>query len=326
MSRLVFDKHDDRRVENGVSHGVLFLRNISRGVAWNGLISVSENPDGADEVSLYADNIKYGSFRAAENYNATIEAYTYPDGFLACDGKVEPTSGVYIGQQGREKFDFSFRSNILDSNGREKGYLLHIIYNATASPSEVNYSTANDSVDAITFSWDITTLPFILKGYKPSSKITIDSTKVDKLTLKEIEASIYGDAEHEPYIPSPEELYNILERNDVIRPAIDVLSSHGHWIWDSFNFKRDNVPDAIEKESLRHIFYNPQEGTVYIQPSVAYTFISENSQGLRHYTFLIVDQNYPSQLALDMEAAMELEKIGTRHIDDFYYYSYDLYI
>ena len=325
MARIIFDELKDRHAATGVSNGVIFSRKKNKASAWNGIISVSENPDGADETALYADNKKYGSFRSSENYNATIEAYTYPNDFLSCDGKEEIVPGMYIGQQGRDLFDFSFKSDIVSSSGETIGYLLHIVYNATASPSEMSYQTANDSPDASTFSWDIRTLPFVIKGFKPSSKIVIDSTKVDKMTLKDIESMIYGGDVLDPFIPTPEDLIDLLKRNDVIRPVVDILSSHKHWVWDSFNFKTDNVPAAVEKESLRHIYFNPEEGTVFIQPSIAYTLISENSYGVRHYLFVIIDKKYPSQLASDIEEAMGLEKQGTRTDGEFYYYSYDLY-
>lgn len=325
MARIVFDELKDRRVDTGVSKGVLYSRKKNKACAWNGLISISENPDGAEETALYADNKKYGSFRSSENYNATIEAYTYPSDFLACDGKIEVIPGMYVGQQGREQFDFSFKTDIVSSSGETIGYLLHIVYNATVSPSDMSYESANDSPDASTFSWDITTLPFVIKGFKPSSKIVIDSTKVDHLTLKDIESAIYGGDNTDPYIPKPEDLMEILKKNDVIGPVVDILSSHKHWLWDSFNFKKDNVPDAIEKESLRHIYFNPEQGTVFIQPSVAYTFVSENIYGIRHYLFMIIDKKYPSQLASDIEEVLGLEKKGTRTDGEFYYYSYDLF-
>ena len=218
MSVLVWDKSGERLYETGVNHGVLYVQNSSgsygNGVVWNGLTGVTESPDGAEPTDLWADNIKYASLRSAETFGATIEAYTYPEEFAECDGSYAIADGVYIGQQNRKPFGFCYRTEvgsdtIADASGDE-GYKLHIIYNATASPTEKAYETINDSPDAITFSWEITTTPVPVNGHKPTSTITIDSTKFTtaeaKAKLKALEDTLYGSASTEPTLPSPNEI------------------------------------------------------------------------------------------------------------------------
>lgn len=214
MSKLVWDASGEHTYETGVDHGVLYpmVSGIySKGVAWNGLTAVTESPSGADSNALYADNIKYLNLIAAEDFGGTIEAYTYPDEWAACDGSAEPTTGVTIGQQARSNFGLCYRTNIgNDTEGQEHGYKLHLIYNATASPSERAYQTINDSPDAITFSWEFTTTPVTVTGYKNAACLTVDSTKVDKTKLAALEAKLYGTEEAEPTLPMPDEVISIL--------------------------------------------------------------------------------------------------------------------
>lgn len=224
MSRLVWDATGSRFYENGVDHGVLYPQKddgtYDNGVVWNGLTGVTESPDGAEANDLWADNIKYASMRSAETFGATIEAYTYPDEFAECDGSAEPYPGLRLGQQKRKPFGFSFRSNIGNDTASESddGYKLHLIYNATASPSERAYETINDSPDAITFSWEITTTPVAVNGYKPISTIIIDSTKIDSGKLTAIENLLYGtDAEGNTAatvgtLPSPQDILDLMAR------------------------------------------------------------------------------------------------------------------
>lgn len=202
MSAIKWDQAGSRYFETGVSKGVLYPQNTNgsyaNGVAWNGLVSVSESPDGAEPNDLYADNIKYASLRSAETFGATIEAYTCPDEFYACDGSYAAASGVYIGQQTRQPFGFCYRTEVGSdtmSFDSDEGYKLHIIYNATASPSDRSYETVNDSPDAITLSWDITTTPVSVTDHKPTSTIVIDSTKLDQTSkgyLTVLEDKLYG--------------------------------------------------------------------------------------------------------------------------------------
>jgi hypothetical protein len=214
--KLVWDAEGKRFYEAGVSNGVLYKKSAQGdamvGVAWNGLISVTESPSGAEITDLYADNIKYASMRSAETFGATIEAYTYPDEFAECDGSAEPVNGLFLGQQPRKTFGFSYRSAVGSdtSDITDGAYKLHLIYNATASPSEKAYSTINDSPDAITFSWEIVTTPIAVTGYKPTASLTIDSTKANTAKLTALEAILYGSADTAARLPMPDEVIELL--------------------------------------------------------------------------------------------------------------------
>lgn len=193
--KIVWDATGERRFETGLSHGVLYpygTDSYGAGVAWNGLTSVSDSPEGAEASDLWADNIKYGSLRSAETAKGTIEAYTYPDEFAECDGSATPVKGVRLGQQKRKVFGFCYRTVIGNDTNDEAGYLLHIVYGATASPSQKQYQTINDSPEAMTFSWEYETTPISVAGYKPTATITIDSTAVDSQKLATLEAILYG--------------------------------------------------------------------------------------------------------------------------------------
>ena len=211
MSKLIWDQTGERFYETGVNQGVLYIRGedgtYSDGVAWNGLTAVTENPSGAEPTPIYADNIKYLNLMSAEEFGATIEAYTYPDEFAQCDGSAEIATGVMIGQQNRKVFGLSYKTALgNDVDGTDYGYKLHLIYGALAAPSEKGYSTINDSPEAITFSWEITTTPVSVTGFKPTASITIDSTKVDAAKLAALEAILYGDTETEARLPLPDEI------------------------------------------------------------------------------------------------------------------------
>lgn len=214
MSKLVWDKTGERFYETGVEKGVLYPctnGTYPSGVVWNGLTAVTESPSGAEPTPLYADDIKYLNLMSAEEYGATIEAYTYPDEFALCDGSAEITTGVMIGQQKRTPFGLSYVTKIgNDVDGSDHGYKLHLIYGALASPSEKNYATINDSPEAITFSWEVTTTPVEVPGFKPTASVTIDSTKVDDEKLAALETILYGSESEEARMPLPEELVQIL--------------------------------------------------------------------------------------------------------------------
>lgn len=212
MSALVWDDAGKHIYETGVDHGVLYPmaangESYSTGVAWNGLISVTESPSGGDANAIYADNIKYLSLYSAEEFGATIEAYTCPDEWAECDGQAQVAAGVTISGQKRKTFGFSFRSRIGNDAMKDNyGYKLHLIYNATASPSERNYQTVNDSPEATTFSWEITTTPVEISAnsnYAPTSHIVIDSTKVDSTKLATLEATLYGGDNTSATLPTP---------------------------------------------------------------------------------------------------------------------------
>lgn len=201
MFGLVWDTQGEKKFETGVDRGVLYpiaSGAFPKGVAWNGLTTVSESPDGGDTQDFYADNIKYGSLRGAENFNGTIECYTYPDEWKACDGRKELVPGVTIAQQNRKAFGFSYRTLIgNDTEGLDLGYTLHLVYNATSSPTEKSRQTVNESPEAQTFSYEFKTTPVpvtVIPNAKPTAHLEIDSIKVTKAQLDAIEAILYGTA------------------------------------------------------------------------------------------------------------------------------------
>jgi len=211
-SRITWDDVGERFYETGVSHGVFYPKTAdgtyTPGVAWNGLTAVTESPSGAEATALWADNIKYLELRSAEEFGFTIEAYTYPDEFAACDGHSDLATGVRVGQQPRKPFGLCYRTEIgNDVEYEEHGYILHLVYGATVSPSEKAYQTINDSPEAITFSWEATTTPIVAEGLvKPVAEIEIDSTKVDSAKLKTFEDILYGSAEAAARLPLPAEV------------------------------------------------------------------------------------------------------------------------
>lgn len=214
MSKIVWDKAGDRLYETGVKNGVLYVQSegtYPKGVAWNGLTAVTESPSGAEATALYADDIKYLNLISNEEFGATIEAYTYPDEFAECDGSASLATGVSIGQQTRKAFGLCYRTTLgNDTDGNAYGYKLHIIYGAMAAPSERAYASINDSPEAITFSWEVTTTPVdVPGGYKPTACITIDSTKVDETKLASLEAILYGSDSEEARLPLPVEISEI---------------------------------------------------------------------------------------------------------------------
>lgn len=213
MAKLVWDESGKRIYETGVQKGVLYVQDeggtYPKGVAWNGLTAVTESPSGAEATPLYADDIKYLELRSAEEFGATIEAYTYPEEFEACDGSASLAKGVSIGQQDRKAFGLCYRTVVgNDVQGNSHGYKLHLIYGAVASPSEKAYATVNDSPEAVTFSWEITTTPVEIEGFKPTASITIDSTKVNAEQLAALEKKLYGE-EGEAQLPLPSEVKTI---------------------------------------------------------------------------------------------------------------------
>lgn len=211
MARITWDNTGERFYETGVKMGVLYPIQASgdytKGVAWNGLTTVTESPSGAEATALYADDIKYLNLMSNEEFGATIEAYTYPDEFAECDGSAALAAGVMIGQQKRKTFGLCYRTSIgNDVDGSDHGYKLHLVYGCLAAPSEKAYATINDSPEAITFSWEVSTTPVNVTGYKPTSQITIDSTKVDQAKLTALEDVLYGKDQTEPKLPMPDEV------------------------------------------------------------------------------------------------------------------------
>lgn len=213
MSKIVWDKSGERFYETGVNKGVLYPQEggaYPKGVAWNGLTAVTESPSGAEATALYADNIKYLNLMSAEEFGATIEAYTYPEEFAVCNGEKSLADGVVIGQQARKAFGMSYVTKVGTDLDSEAGYKIHIIYGALAAPSEKAYATVNDSPEAITFSWEVTTTPVEVTGSKPTATVVIDSTKVaaDKLTA--LEAILYGSDSEEARLPLPDEIAELV--------------------------------------------------------------------------------------------------------------------
>lgn len=211
MTKIVWDKTGERFYETGVSKGVLYVQSAEgtypKGVAWNGLTAVTESPSGAEATPLYADDTKYLNLMSTEEFGATIEAYTYPDEFAQCDGSAELATGVTIGQQPRKTFGMCYRTALgNDVDGSNHGYKLHIIYGALAAPSEKGYSTINDSPEAITFSWEVSTTPVNVTGFKPTASLVIDSTKVAAEKLTELENLLYGGETTEAKLPLPDEI------------------------------------------------------------------------------------------------------------------------
>ena len=223
MAKLVWDKTSERFYETGVKNGVLYVQGTNgtypKGVAWNGLTAVTESPSGAEPTPLYADDIKYLNLMSNEEFGATIEAYTYPDEFAECDGSKSIATGVYIGQQARKTFGMVYKTVLgNDTDGNDHGYKLHIIYGALAAPSEKAYATINDSPEAVTFSWEVTTTPVEVTGAKPTASIVIDSTKANKEKLAALELVLFGKDPTQsqssdgvdPRLPLPDEIATMM--------------------------------------------------------------------------------------------------------------------
>lgn len=213
MAALTWDEIGSRFYETGVKKGVLYpVENgvYSNGYAWNGITAINENSSGAESTALYADNIKYLNLVSEEEYKATIEAYTYPDEFAECDGSAEIATGVSVRQQKRKSFGLSYVTQLgNDTDGADYGYKLHLVYGAMAAPTDRSYATINDSPEAITFSWEISTTPVEVAGHKPTSTIVIDSTKVDSTKLKALETILYGSTNQNPRLPLPSEIITL---------------------------------------------------------------------------------------------------------------------
>ena len=211
MAKLVWDEVGSRFFETGVKNGVLFVQNdeggYNTGVVWNGLTAVTESPSGAEETPLYADDIKYVVFYSNEEFGATIEAYTYPEEFEQCDGSASLGTGVTVGQQARRSFGLVYKTAIgNDIQGQDFGYKIHIIYGCKAAPSEKAFATVNDSPEAVTFSWEISTVPVNVEGLKPTATVVIDSTKCDAEHLAAIEAKLFGTESEESTLLLPDEI------------------------------------------------------------------------------------------------------------------------
>lgn len=215
MTKLVWDQTGERFYETGVKNGVLYPQTngtYPKGVAWNGLTAVTQSPSGAEATPLYADDMKYLNLYSAEEFAATVEAYTYPDEFAECDGSAQLSKGVSLGQQPRKAFGMVYKTVIgNDVDANKHGYKIHIIYGAMAAPSEKAYATVNDSPEAITFSWELSTTPVAVDGFEPTSYLEIDSTKADSAKLKALEDKLFGTAEGEAMLPLPNEIKTLMD-------------------------------------------------------------------------------------------------------------------
>lgn len=322
MGKLVWHEAKRRKVETGVSKAVVYP-NGGDGVAWTGITAVSSTPEGAEDTKLYADNKIYANLKSPENFSGSIEAYTSPQEFGICDGSYSLVPGLNLGQQSRKPFHFCYRTEIYKINSKEEAYKIHLIYNATTAPSNKQFSSKSDSPDPVKFSWEFKTVPTKVDDYKPFSEIILDSTAIDPINLKELESIIYGTQDGTPYMPTPDAVLNIVNMNRVTRMIVDVLSTHKHWNWDEFVFSTDTVPKAIERESLKHVFKNPAPETEYIQPSVAFSLISADRNSQK-FAITVIDNKAVSELASDLETALNLVPTGTEVVEEYTYYHFEL--
>jgi len=275
--RLLWDQTGERKYETGVNHGVLWVQNggsYGSGVVWNGLTGVTESPSGAEANDMWADNMKYGSIRSAETYSSTIECYTYPKEFKKCNGEDELIPGVSLGQQKRSSFAFSYRTEVGTDSNSEEGYKIHIIYGATASPSESAYTTINDSPEAITFSYEVDTTPIDVPGFKPTASLEIDTTKLTKYhkdlgLLQDLEDYIYGTDEEDSKLIYPNEAadilgINILDENNVefVYDENDPNTLIGIYLSDNINIKNAaiKIPDTVTKININIDFTQTDMG------------------------------------------------------------------
>lgn len=214
MAVLTWDQVGEKVYETGVDHGVLYIPDntgaYNTGFAWNGLVSVTESPSGAEANPQYADNIKYLNLVSAEEFGATVEAFTYPPEFEQCDGSAAPALGLSVGQQGRKTFGLSYRTRVGNDLDGDAGYKLHLVYGLLAAPSEKAYTTVNDSPEALTFSWEVSSTPVPVTGLKPTSILTVDSTKVTAAKMTSLETLLYGTAAVEPELPTPDDVIALL--------------------------------------------------------------------------------------------------------------------
>ena len=230
MSKLVWDKTGERFYETGVDHGVIYrfdndTKTFKNGEAWNGLTAVNESPSGAEASPVYADNIKYLNLMSAEDFGATIECYTYPDSFAECNGEAEIADGVSIGQQTRKLFAFCYRTLLgNDTEGTDYGYMINIIYNCLASPSERSHSTVNDSPEAASLSYTISTTPVEVTDFKPTAILRINSVTTDEDALEAIEEALYGTQSEEPYCPMPNKILEIIQNATGVTGATGATS------------------------------------------------------------------------------------------------------
>jgi hypothetical protein len=271
MSKITWDGTGNREYETGVDHGVLYIPQggtYSNGVAWNGLSTVTETPSGAESNPVYADNIKYLNLLSVEEFGGTIEAYTYPDEFTQFDGGVVLSGGVRIGQQNRPPFGLSYRTKLgNDVEGDDYGYKLHLVYGAQASPSERAYASVNDSPEAMSFSWEFSTTPVPVSGHKPTSLVTIDSTKVDAADLAALETILYGSSGVNPRLPLPDEVVALFAGTATAASPTTPT------------FANNNITIPTDTDSVYYIDGEPVSGTVPVAPGDSVVVVAQPAAG-----------------------------------------------
>lgn len=276
MTQLVWDAVGDRRFETGVDRGVLYIPNTAgaydSGFAWSGISKVTEKPTGATANKQYADNQVYLNLIATEYFEADLEAFTYPDEFGQCDGTYEPEPGVAIGQQPRKPFGLSYRTKVGNDLNSELGYKVHMVYGATAAPSQKAFQTVNDNPAAIAFSWSMTTIPVAVAGHKPTATLTIDSTKVNATALATLEQTLYGTAGVDPRLPTPDEVLAMFSGTvTTVTPTAPTYTAGTHTISiPTVTGVTYYMDDVIVTGSV--VLTTGQTKVVVAEPNAGYTF------------------------------------------------------
>lgn len=331
MSKINFDD-TARQWHWGVSNAVMYLQNrdgsYQSGVVWNGLTGVTETPTGGEKTTLYADNMVYASFRSEEGLEGTIEAYAYPREFSYCNGKLEVATGAFLGQQSRRAFGFSYRT-LVGLND----YILHIIYGVSINPGETVHETISDSPDAVVHSWDYVSRPERIPNYRPVASIQIDSRKVNALKLKALEDILYGTDETDSRLPNLAEVIEIAISLDFRNVLIAAMSTLGLWRWDTFNFVKDTVPIAVERESNLHIYYNQNETSQTLYPSIFFKTLpsedyeDEDSVNFHkvHYEATTITYESSSSLIDAVAAIPTSELVSSRYESGKYYNVFSIY-
>lgn len=323
MSKIEWDAPIDRKYETGVNHAVLYP-DMGTGVAWNGITSVTDSSEGGEPVDLYADNMKYASMRENEDFSGTIEAYQAPKEFAECDGTKELVPGLFLGQQQyRKPFALVYRTEVGNAaEGLSSSYKLHFVFNATASPAEKSYETISDSPDAITFSWEFKSTPIATEYTRPTSTMTVDSSRVNAKKLKEIEDILYGTDETDPQMLTPDMIVWILKSIDPRAVFAEALYCTKRWKWDTFSFTDDTVTAAIEREAIRMTFKDGEDLTEAVIPYIIFEEAFEEGSLLKRYKVTLIDDVDNSKPAKELAKMPTAKFIEKRTDGNHYYYSY----
>lgn len=335
MSRLVWDKTGERFYETGVKNGVLYLLNYNgtygRGVVWNGITAVNVTPEGAEATDIYADDIKYASFRSVEKLNATIECFQYPVEFNACEGHGQAIPGLSLGQQARRSFGFCYKTSIGSDMDTSPGsdYKLHIIYNALCLPSEKAYQTTNDSPDAVTHSFELSTTPVKTGEYRPVSYIVIDSRKVSREKLARIEELLYGTELTDAQLPNPYSVIFFGKKIDLEEEIANAIADSfmNEWVWDTFNFRKDNIRTASARAAQSHIYYDVVDLENATLPAIVYTLTSgvpSEDTTILPYTVTVIESDDESDIQDQIETVEGMTFVEDTTADDIYYHTYHI--